>query len=335
VARLDFANTRLAARRARLAGPAELRVLLARPSLDARIAQLRTLAVGASLPEDVGPEPLAAIERALRAALRAETLAILDDAEGGRARRLLRAYVSLDEAEAVKAVLRGVARGAGIDRTVAAAPPVPGLSEETLRLAAGASSLEAAIDALAAAGSAVSGAVRVALPGAAARGLLSLEIAADRAALRRALAACRRGGEDGAVLARHVADRADARNAATLLALAGVVPDPAPWVPGGRRWDEARLTALARAGAAAAREAVARGFPGVDGGRASPWQADRALERALVAPLRREARRRPLSIAVPLAYLAARREEVRRVALLLRATELELPGEEILDLVEA
>jgi vacuolar-type H+-ATPase subunit C/Vma6 len=72
-----------------------------------------------------------------------------------------------------------------------------------------------------------------------------------------------------------------------------------------------------------------------EGSLARPWQADRALERAMVAILHQEARRRPLSIAVPLAYLAARREEVRRVALLLRGAALELPGDEILDLAEA
>jgi V/A-type H+-transporting ATPase subunit C len=335
VARLDFANTRLGARRARLAGPADLRALLARPSLDARLAQLRTLAVGSTLPEDVGPDPLAAVERALRAALHAETLAVVEDAEGARARALLRAFVSLDEAEAVKAVLRGVARGAGIDRTVAAAPVVPGLPAEALRLAAGASSLAAAIDALAAAGSALAAPVREALAGAGAHGLVWIEIAVDRAALRRALTSCRRRGEDGAVLARHLADRADARNAATLLLLAGAVPALSPWIPGGARWDEGALAALAHAGPAAARSAVGRAFPGAGTSLAQPWQADRALERALVASLRREARGRPLSLAVPLAYLAARREEVRRVTLLLRATELELPGEEILDLVEA
>jgi V/A-type H+-transporting ATPase subunit C len=336
VARLDYANTRLGARRARLAGPPELRALLSRPSLDARVALLRTLPLGVPLPDEVGPDPLASIERALRGALRAETLAILEDAEGGRARDLLRAFVSLGEADAVKAVLRGVARGAPIDRVVAAAPEVPGLSAEALRRAAGASSLAAAVDALGAAGSELAAPVREALAGAGAHGLLWLEIAADRAAIRRALAACRRRGEDGAVLARHLADRADARNAATLLVLAGAAPEPSPWIPGGRRWGDAALAALARAGPAAARAAVARAFTGVEeAGLAQPWQADRALERALVAALRQEARRRPLSIAVPLAYLAARREEVRRVTLLLRGAALELPGDELLDLVEA
>jgi V/A-type H+-transporting ATPase subunit C len=334
VARLDFANGRLGARRARLAGPAALRALLAPPTLDLRLALLRTLPLGAALPEDLGPEPLSALERVLWAALHEEGCAVLADAEGARTRALLAAFLSLEEAEAVKVILRGVARGAAAERALAAAPPVPGLRPAALRLAASAPSLAAAVGALAAAGSGLAPALREALGGDGTRALLALEIAADRAALLRARAACRRRGEDGAVLARHLAERADARNAATLLLLAGAAPAPAPWVPGGRRWREDALSTLARAGRDAARGEVARAFPGA-AGAAQPWQADRALERALVASLRREARRRPLSIAVPLAYLAARREEVRRVTLLLRATALELPGDEVLDLVEA
>ena len=54
-----------------------------------------------------------------------------------------------------------------------------------------------------------------------------------------------------------------------------------------------------------------------------------------MAPLRREARVRPLSLAVPLAYLAERRAEARIVAITLRGAELGLPAEEILEMAEA
>lgn len=330
MARLDSLNGRLGARRAQLAGPGALRELLARPSLEAQLDLLRTLSLGASLPSAAGPDPIGAIERALRDRLRLEALALVEDAEGRRARALLVAFLALDEAAAVKAILRGVARGAPIERTLATAPPVPGLPEAGLRLAAAASSLEAAVDALAAAGSGLAAALRAAIG----EGLLPLEIAADRAALGRARSACHRG-EDGAVLARHLEDRADARNAATLLALEGTLPAAPPWVPGGCRWREDALDQLARAGPDAARRAIAAAFPGVGPSLGTAWGADRALERAVLARLRREARRRPLSIAVPLAYLAARREEVRRVALVLRGAALGLPGDELLDLVEA
>jgi V/A-type H+-transporting ATPase subunit C len=339
VARLDFANARTRARSSRLAGARALRELLARPSLPARLELVRALPAGAAVPAEPGADPVAAAERGLRDGLRREALALVEAAEGRRPRRLLLAFLALDEATAVKAVLRGVARGAALDRTLAAAPPVPALPDEALRVAAASSSLEGALEALAAAGSPVAAAAREALPRVAEEGLLPLELAADRAALARAAAACRRGGEDGAVLARHVADRADARNAATLLALAGARPAVEPWVPGGRRWDEPALALLAGAGPhpplEAARAAVARAFGLAAGDLATPWAADRALARACATALAREARARPLSLAVPLAYLAARREEVRRLALALRGAELGLPAEELLDLVEA
>lgn len=336
MARLDFANARLGARRARLTAAATLRELLARPSLDARLELVRDLPLGARAAAG-GVDPIATVERALREALQREGLALLEDAEDRRVRALLTAYLALDEAAAVKAVLRGAAQGAAIDRTLAAAPPVPGLDEEGLRFAAAASSLEGAVDALVAAGSELAAALREPLSQSESgrEGLLPLELAVDRAAHARAASACRGRGEDAAVLRAHLADLADARNAATLLALAGAAPASSPWVPSGRRWSEAALDALARAGPVAARAAIAEGFPGTATALEHPWAADRALERACVAALRREARARPHSIAVPLAYLACRREEIRRVALVLRGAELALPGDELLELVEA
>jgi V/A-type H+-transporting ATPase subunit C len=334
VARLDYANARLGARRARLLGAAGLREVLAQATLEARIDLLRGLPLGALLPPAPGPDPLAAVEAALREAWRREAAAVLHDAEGTRARALLAAFLGLDEAQAVKAVLRGAAQGLAADRTLAAAPPVPGLDEAALRIAASAGGLEAAIEALAGAGSALAAPVREALPLRGERGLLPLEIAADRAAFERARLACRGGGEDAPLLLRHVEDRIDARNAATLLALAGAPPTGDAFIEGGRRIAGSELRRLAVAGAAELRGALARAFRATAAELASPWSADRALERALLAPLRREARLRPLSIAVPLAYLAERRSEVRRVALVLRGVALGLGGEEILELVE-
>jgi V/A-type H+-transporting ATPase subunit C len=336
VGRLDFANSRIGARRARLAGARALHELLARPSLEARLELLRGMPVGAAIPAALGAPPrLAEAERAMREALRREARALLGDAEGHRARALLAAFLQADEGEAVKAVLRGVARGGGIDETLAAAPPVPGLGEDLLRAAAAAGSLATALAALAAGGSAVAADVRAAEPAPGPDRLLPLELAADRAALARARAACRRRGEDGAVLSRHLADRVDTRNAATLLLVAGASPAVSPWLAGGRRFSEGALDALARAGLEPVRAAIAEAFPGAAPALARPWTAERALERAVLRALRREARARPLSIAVPLAYLAARRDEVRRVALVLRGAALELPGDELLELAEA
>lgn len=334
MARLDFANARLGARRAQLLGVSGLRELLARATLEAQVELLRARRVGAAVPAVLGPDPLAEVERALRETWRIEAARLLEDVETARPRRLIAAYLALDEAQAVKAVLRGVAQGAPPDRTLAAAPPVPGLGEEALRLAASAPGLEAAVAALEAAGSTLVARVREALPPSPDLGLLPAEVAVDRAVLARARAACRRRGEDELLLHRHLEDRADVRNAMTLLALAGAPPALDLRVAGGRRLDEPAFHGLCGAPAAEVRAALARAFPGTEAALSAPWAAERALERTLVAPLRREARRRPLSIAVPLAYLAERRAEVRCVALVLRGAALGLPGEEILDLAE-
>jgi V/A-type H+-transporting ATPase subunit C len=333
--RLDFANARIAARRSGLLRPEALRALLARPSLEARLEALRSDRVGASLsaPREAGRAALDAVEAALRAGARSEALALLEDVEGAQARSLLTAFLALDEAAAVKAVLRGVLRGAPPEGTLAGAPALPGVTARALRAAAAASTVASALDLLEAEGSALAAPIRAALPDLPGHGLLPLELAADRASFARALAAARGPGEDAAILSRHLSDRVDARNAATLLARSG--PGAGAFIPGGLRWSEADLRRLGEAPVDTVREAIAEAFPGCAAALARPWAADLALERALLAPLRRAARLRPLSIAVPLAYLAERRAEVRRVALVLRGAELALPGDEILDLVEA
>lgn len=334
MARLDRLNGRIGARRARLLDLAAFRAVLAAATTEARLERLRESAAGEALPADLGAgaAALARAEAALRAAQREEALRLLEQVEGRRARGLLRAFLGLEEAEAVKAVLRGVAHGAPIDATLAAAPPAPDLPD-AVRAAAATPHLAAALDALAAAGSAVAAAAREALEGGST--LAALELAADRAAHARARSACRRAGEDGRILARHLGDRVDARNAATLLALEGAAPSSGCWLAGGTRFDEAALAALAAEEPSAARRALEAAFTLSPGALATPWGAAVALEGALLAPLRREARQRPLSLAVPLRHLLERRLEVRRAALLLRASAVGLPGEEILDLVEA
>lgn len=335
MARLDRLNARLGARRPDLLDADALRALLAGATTEARLERLRATPAGAALPADLGAgaAALARAEAALRSARRAEAGWLLGEVEGRRARRLLRAYLGLDEAEAVKAVLRGVAHGAPIDAVVAAAPPSPALPEAALRAAAAAPGAEAALDALAAAGSEVAAAARAALAGGG--DPPAVELAADLAAHARAAAACRRAGEDGRIMARHLAERVDARNAATLLALAGAAPAGPCWLPGGARLDQAALAALAADEPERARRALAAALGVAAEALATPWGADAALERSLLAPLRREARRRPLSVAVPLRHLLERRAGERRAALALRAAALGLPGEELLSLVEA
>ena len=336
MARLDYANARLGARRAQLLGTGALRELLARPSLEARLDLLRRMRLGAALPDGGGADPLAGAEIGLREAWRREAATVLADAEGVRARALLEAFLGIDDAAAAKAILRAVARGLGADRALAAAPPTPGLDEAALRLAAAAATLPEAVGRIDAAAPAIGRALREALPACAPGDLLPLEVAADRAVTDRAREAAAGGDEDGAVLLRHLEDRVDVRNAATLLALADTPPRADAFLPGGRRLREPEFRRLAGAAGEAVRAAIARLFPGVPrAALATPWGADVALERAWIAPLRREARVRPLSIAVPLAYLADRRAEVRRVALLLRGAEIGIAPDELLDLVEA
>jgi len=341
MARLDYANARIGARRARLLGPAALRDLLTRPTLEARLEVLRARAAGAALAAPgagasaAAADPISVAEAALRAALQQEEAQLLEDAEGARARTLLEAVLAIEEASAVKAIVRGVAFGGTVERVVAVALPCPGLDAQRILEAASATAVEGALGLLAGAGSPVAMAALGALGERAKHGLLPLELAADRAALERAARRARGPGEDRAVVRAHVEDRIDARNAATLLALAGTSPLAETFVRGGRRLDEATFRRLAPAGPAELRAALAPLFGCAPEDLERPWSADRALERAVLEPLRRAARVGPLSIAVPLAYLLERRAEVRRVSLVLRGAALGLPGDELLELVGA
>jgi len=335
--RLDQVNARVGARRARLLGPEGLHQLAARPTLEARLAWLRASGWAAAVPAEGEPAGIEELEAGLREAQRREVAWLLEHVEGGGARGVLAAFLGLAEADAVNAVLRGVAGGAALDQTLAAAPPTPGFAEAPLRAAAAAPSLEAAVAVLTEAGHPLAPALAAALPERAHHGLAPLEQAVERAALASALAACRRAGEDGRVLRAHLGDRIDARNAALLVELAGSGPPPEPgalFLEGGRRLDQARLASLAGAPLAEVQAVLAATFA-VPPTLSSPWGAELALERAVLLRARREARARPLSVAVPLAYLLERRAEARRIAVLLRGHAFELPAEQVLDLLEA
>lgn len=317
MARLDRVNARLAARRASRPGPAGLAALWAQPGLASRLAWLRASPAGAALG---GAETAGEAQAALAARADRERRALLAEVEGARPRRLLRALLALDEAEVVKAVARGVARGAAAEEVIAACPGEADLPAGAIRRAAAAADVAAALAALAAEGSAIARAAAAALPPDARLGLLALELAADRAALARAGAACGRG-EDAAVLRRHLEDRVDARNAGTLLALAGAAPVADPWLDGGRRLPPPALARAAAEGPAAAWAAAARAFPALGPARRPPWEVEEVLEGAVLRELRRAARRHPLSLAVALRHLAEERAERRAIAVALRAAE--------------
>lgn len=336
--RLEVANARIGARRSRLLGRAGLLEILARGSTEARIGLVRESAAGAAIAAPTaGGELLAAAEAGLWRRLAAEAAELLGHVEGSRPRALLAAWLELAEADAVKAVVRGLLGGEPLDEVLAAAPATPGLRAEALRAAVAEAAVGPALEVLAAAGSPAAVAARATWESQerTRHSLLPIEIAADRAALERAFRAARGRSEDARVLRAHLADRVDARNAATLLALGSGAPSEDPFLPRGRRLDPAALLELARSPLEARTAFLSKRLriPAED--LASPARADLTLERAGLAAARWEARRCPLSLAVPLAYLAERRAEVRRIALALRGAELGLPGEELIPLVEA
>lgn len=334
MARLDHVNARVGARRSRLIGPAGLRELLVSPSLAARVELLvRTgrLApwtserAGAALPE---------IEEALRRAVRRDEERLLSEVEGARQRRLLAAALGLQEAQAIKVLLRGTAAGVAPERLVALAPATEAIPEERLQALARAPSPEALVALLAAAASPYAAPLRGPLAERDRAGLLPAEVAVDRVAYARVGAAARGRGEDVAELVRFLAERADLRNASTLLAMGEAVPATDLFLPGGLRIGAEEFARLAGGGGSARREAAAALVPCAPERLLDPASANRLLERAAARRLTRAARRAPLSLAVPLAWIEARREEVRRIAVVLRGAELGLAGEAILELVE-
>lgn len=331
MAHLDYLNARLRARRSRLLRDEDLRELLTRPTPEERLELLARAHPGEPVARDLG-----AAEAQLAASLREEAARIVAEAEGAAAQRALAAVLAADDAAVVKAVLRAVFAGGSVEHAVAVAPPSPTLQPETLRALALARAPDGVVAALAAAAHPLAAALRAALAAPGPRALARLELAADAAALGAARASSG-SGEDGAVVREHVALRIDVRNAETLLVLAG--GDSAPlddgFLPGGTRFDATRFRGLATGRREAAHAAVAAAFPGVGPALARPWTAERALARVVTAGLRRAARDRPLSVAVPLLYLAERRAELRRIRVVLRGAALGLPGDDLLALAEA
>lgn len=333
--RCDFAVGRIGAMRARLLGPRGLRELLAGADLAARLELLRRSAYAGALPTSFGDGEavLRAVERGLLDLERRESLRLLPSIEGPLQRRLFSAFLRLADADNLRAVLRGLARAAPAEVIRALTAPSVGLDEKALSRLAAQQEPAAAARILAEMGSPFAGAVAAALPGLARPGgLLKLDVALDRAVLVHALGAARRGGEDGRLLAALFGGWADARNAATLLALSGQGDPGELFLPGGTRLGEARFRRLARLDAAALRQALGDLAPAARLG--DPFRAEHLLGAALRRATRRAARESPLSLAVPLAFALDRRAEVRRVRLVLRGALFGLPADDLLDMVE-
>ncbi|HEY7726005.1 MAG TPA: V-type ATPase subunit [Anaeromyxobacteraceae bacterium] len=338
----DFANARIGARRARLRGEQGLRELVASPDLETRLDLV--LAGGARRGRillERGPGRLRAVELLLADEVRTES-ARIDADLGPRARRLLRALLLLDDADSLKVVLRAILRGEPAERAAARAAPTPALPFPVLRDLAAAPTPAAAAEALARLGHPLAAALRDALPALReAPPLLRLETALDAGAFRAAEAAARGIGAGPPLVRRQIAIRADHLNVATLLALGEGARAEGLFLPGGRM-DEARFLAFAADGPEERREGLAAFLGPVRGKQralpeelAVPARAAQLLAQSLERALQREARRDPLSLAVPIAYLAARRGEARRVRALLRCAEFGLPAGDQLDLLEA
>lgn len=334
MARCDFAAGRIGAMRSRLLGPRGLRRLLAAPDLAARLEMLRRSPYAGAVPAGEGQAALLEAERALGELERRESSRLLGFIEGRRPRRLFAAFLALADAENVKTILRGLVRSAPAERIRDLTAPSPGLDAAALSRLAAQPDPAAAGRVLAALGSPLAGAVAAAVPGLAQPGgLLGLDVAVDRAALAQALGAARRAGEDGRLLAAVLGAWADARNAATLLALQGEGDPGALFLPGGTALGRARFGRLARLGGAALRRELGDlASPAVPG---DAFRAEHALGAALRRAARRAARERPLSLAVPLAFALDRRAEVGRVRLVLRGALFGLPADDLLELVEA
>jgi V/A-type H+-transporting ATPase subunit C len=338
MATCDLANPRALARRARLLGPRGAAALAGRTESEA-LAGLEAAPWGGAWRRavDHGEDPFAAADAVLATAAAAAAREV-ERLLAGRALAAFRAALLLDAAAELKAVLRGVAAGEPADRATARALPLPGLSEAALRAVA-AAPLDRAPEALAATGSPLAEPLRAAVAATGAEpGLLHFEAALDRAAAALAVQAAAGRGPDATVARRAIARRADHANAALLLAL-GAAPLAAEWlVPGGA----VSAGAWLRAGASPADdrpEAVARALGGRRGPPSAEELVDPARAEAALAALRdraiaREARAEPLTVAVPLAWVAAARAEARHVRLALRGAAFGLAPGDLLDLLE-
>jgi V/A-type H+-transporting ATPase subunit C len=136
------------------------------------------------------------------------------------------------------------------------------------------------------------------------------------------------------VVARWIRRRVDATNAATLLKLDGAGDPASLFVAGGATLAERRFVELAKLGGATLRDALQAELSPRAALPSSPWRLDRWFERRELAALRREARLRPLSIAVALHYVAEVRAEMRLLRLVLAGGESGLGPDELIGLME-
>lgn len=340
----DYANARVAAMRGRLLGATGIVDLLARPGLTAKLDFLRQTDYGDAVAAHLGRglDPLRGAERGLRARLMEDLIRVHRFLDGEPVQCLFQAILALEDGWNLKTILRGVARGELAERLFLLLVPTPHLDDPALEELVRQKDAKAIVDLLATWRSPYAVPLAEALPAyRRRRDLVLLEVALDRFLFARALEAARRDGEDGRILQRFLETQIDLTNAGTLLKLAGEAGGHEFFIPGGRTISTKRfrrLSALAapelgEALAGEGRLQLAAGLVTMGAGR-DPFTTDQLLHRMLRETIRREARTHPLSLAVPLAFILERQAEVRRIRLVLRATEFSLPADELLDLIE-
>ena len=340
----EYTLGRLGGARSRLLSGRGLAEVLARPDLTARLDAMRPSVWGPSLALPVaGRAPdLAAVEEALAEAFRREMLRVAGGL-GGTPGRLFSAFLLLDDAASLKGPLRAIARGLTPEEASRLLEPSPGFSREALLALAASADASAAAGLLSGWGSPFAAAVAgrsgdIRKPG----GLARVEAAVDQAAFEGVLRAARGPGEDRRVLRRLAGARADLGNAGVLLALDGQADPEEFRAPGGERIGAAAFARMAALSGARLATALAEALEDLLGSPspaaqllALPLAADHLMGRSLARAARREARRSPLSLAVPCAWALDLREELRRVRLALRGAELGFPPARLVDLLEA
>lgn len=309
MAATDYANARVAARRARLLGGRGLRELLVR---------------GAA-PETAAPGPA---ELALECA---RVLAFL----AGAPRRKVAALLRLEDAPTLDAVLRGLLLRLPPERILAGAPPSPGLGPGVLGALAALPGPERAPQALSDLGSPLAGAAAAAVKASSEEPrLLRLGIALRRTLVDGVRAEIHGRGEDAMLAARALSLHVDAVNAVTLLVVEAPAHPDELFVPGGTL-DAPAFADLARSPPEVRRERIAAWLDADPAALADAGRASELLARRGERWLAREARARPFSIAPSLAYLAARAGEARRLRVVRLGHEHGLPAEALLDVLEA
>jgi len=340
----DYAVGRLGGARSRLLAARGLTDLLSRADLSGRMEVLRPSIWGRSLPATVpGRTPeVEDLEAALAQVAQREIERVVGDLQGAR-RRHFQAFLLAHEAASLKGPLRALSRGLKPEEATSWLEPSPTLGRDELLELAAATDAAAVAEKLAAwknpfAAAVAEHAAGFRNPG----GLLRLEVALDRQAVDAALREARGPGDDRGVLRRLTAARADLANATLLLALGGIPDHLELCVPGGGRIGASELRSLSTLAGRPLAAALARllsdllGPPELTAPRLeSPLTADHLFGRALAREARIEARRSPLSLALPCAFALDVFEELRRVRLVLRATELGFPPAALVDLLEA